>query len=350
MTIDRRGCGAPEVRHRHVAAVALGLLAAGCGTPAPAATPPAAVASPGPSSGYVVVARDTWLRSAPAVDAPAARASDSHEARCNVEGASEPWVLRRVAVDGDWYVVENLQPAEAAAHCYANVDALAGWRLRFYVGQADALPVTRHRVEVEHEDGTGFTLSAGVVARPDGELARVEVDGNVVSLAVPPAAIGDDYGAPTEPLWVDDGDDDDGEDDALPAGALYVGGRRIDVDADEIEHDDERAVLTSACSQYRAKVHASERVGLSGRSGCMSGGGIDRTKYPRLPAGTQLTWPDGRGAGEVLEDQQLYWPDDPDGDRQCFRLPLIPRQQWDNHEQPRDEWFLRLCARLRDVR
>lgn len=311
---------------------------------------PGAAAGTELASGYVLVPPSAWLRSAPVDAAPGAHGTSG--GACSSPSTSptsvqSPWVMRLVGASGDWLLVENLQPQEAEPHCYRHVAALVGWRLRLAVRREDVVIVTTREVHADFEDGTGYTLAAGVALTPDGDEYVVRVDDHELRVPVDHGAAGWSYAAPSSRFLEEDYEYDD-DDGALPGGVPLLDGDAARVYARSVERDGDFVTVDAACSSLRLKLPEGEGGTGFGTNGCGSPGAAVDATSPRLAAGASLTWPDGSPAGEALQDQVLTWPAQVIGDRRCFRLPLVRAADWPDPGAPRDEWFLTLCADERE--
>jgi hypothetical protein len=224
-----------------------------------------------------------------------------------------------------------------------------------YVRRADLAPVTTREVSVDHVDGTGFTLSAGVIAEPGESGDRVSVDGNHLSLALPEDAVGLSYAEPTRRLR----DADAEEVSSMPGGELWIGGAEVDLSLHDatVEYaaaplDPERQLVTFtyACSAYRAVfVGYGGGTGI-GTIGCGEYGTIGSSiPRPRVRAGAPLTWLDGSPAGETLEEVVVVRAVESADQRLCFQEPLRQRNHWPDRDHALDEYFVTVCADASDV-
>ena len=160
----------------------------------------------GPSA-FAVVSLETPLATAPREGAPTLRAEPPHEGTPPREGAptlpaepphegtppregpptlpaepphegtppreSTPPHFAAFRVRGEengWVALETLGE-DALPHCAGGIDALAPFRLRFYVPVGALAPVTQREVSQSFDDGTRIELSRGV------PLTRLQRDG-----------------------------------------------------------------------------------------------------------------------------------------------------------------------------
>ncbi|MCB9765422.1 MAG: hypothetical protein H6739_36950 [Alphaproteobacteria bacterium] len=96
------------------------------------------------------------------------------------------WEARRVELET---VV-----SQPEAHCHINGPPPRGYAFQYFVSRDDLVPVTTREVRVDHPDGSGLTLAAGVAVRPlpDGRYG-VTLDGVQFEVDLPEDAVGLQY-------------------------------------------------------------------------------------------------------------------------------------------------------------
>jgi hypothetical protein len=241
---------------------------------------------------------------------------------------------------GDVVEVRTLPREDRAHHCYME-ESDDRFRLTAWVRKRDLVPVTTRSVEHRFPDGTGFVLNSGV-AISEAEYARkggwaVAVEQVVLELPVPDEALGLSYAHP-DPFEFE-----------RPRYSYFGGGRRrsrntyvdhsavLVLDGEVIgkggllsHHlgfvpggEADAVELGSPCLKLvlrldPAKFSDGSRGG--GGMGTVGGLSLSRETPPyRIEAGTEVFWPDGRKAGEVV--QGFAWKSRPGtGERACFEI------------------------------
>ena len=150
--------------------------------------PPAQSPPPEKQLRYVLVWADAGLSADPRSGAYTAR--DTLSAR---DAPSTQLTPFRVVMEFSGEILEaKAVPADAAGdHCYHRpIDGVNDWDRQFFLRRQDLARVTTREVSATLDDGTGYTLAAGVaVTRAGGDRYTIEQDGLRFEASLPDEAL-----------------------------------------------------------------------------------------------------------------------------------------------------------------
>jgi hypothetical protein len=268
--------------------------------------------------------------------------------------------FRLIRDAGAWVELETVASDVEQPHCHGPAAAFAGLTLRLFVAAVDLQPVTVRRVRLTFAGGA-IDLEPGVPVARDGDRWRAYPDDNILSVVLPPDAVGTWYRpALTHGIAA--------KEKALSADARLVLGDGVAVTLDARHHQNQCEWApgrdgTLAVYVQQSQPERERRLAIEAQTSCalyaatVADSALAAAQPPAGPdwpflrpartrftarAGAPVRWPDGAPAGRLSGEVAI--PDDasPDRQRPCFDRPLEERGV-------RPESTLRLCLAPGDL-
>ena len=299
--------------------------------------------------GYALVYSDTWFYTDASLDAPRVRLDTERDL------GSWSYTLVEVVreVDG---MLEIATPQRYGEGCSARqLYALRNYGVRLYV-QPDAIaPVVRETYAQTFDNGTRVVLYSGLpVEMLDDGRAKIEVGWQATHLALelPEGTVGTRFEivSPDLPIWEPTAKLALGAEVTLATSTWTLDDTQtLYIHATEDRKKDTLVTTYDACLEATFAVdgQAIEALGTSSNLLGALGGGVGYSgANASLAAGTELTWPDGRRAGEVVATHPMQDWVTQNETQSCFYVYLDA-----SYDRPpaEEERRLTLCVDPADI-